>query len=127
MKLLIIALALFVFPFVTLASAQGVMSGSTWKNSAGKEVTVDLVAETSGNLRVTLTDKNGATGSTSNAHGSASGGCAKSGEVAVGQDRYRIRNGRVQWLGPGGWVDMHQPGFVVLCAPGDPTVGTLPY
>jgi hypothetical protein len=117
MKLLLWCVTLLLLALVPLSTAQqtpvaqrgGVKDNTTWKNNSSKKVTVKVTAQTNGNLKVEYTDKDGKTGSTTSGTPAVGGGVSESPAVAVGNDEYRIKKGRVQWKNAAGlWVDMYE-------------------
>lgn len=86
----------------------GVEDGTCWENATDTHtVEVGVVGTVHGDQKITITE--GDESGTGLGTPDPDGGCADSEQITVGDQEYRIENGRTEWLNPANdaWVEMH--------------------
>lgn len=110
----------------------GVQDDTCWKTSgsSGHEVEVDVSGGIHGDykLKVTEGDHSGSATATPD----PDGGVSDSGDVDVDGESYRAKDGKMQWDGPNGWVDISKttcddPPDTSPVLGDDETIGSLPF
>lgn len=82
----------------------GVEDGSCWKNS-NHEIEVEVRGTIHGDQEVTVTE--GSEEGTGTGTPDPDGGCAESSSISVGDETYRVHNGKMQWKNESGdWINM---------------------
>jgi len=87
------------------AGTPGVEDGTCWKNSSGNEIDVEVRGTIHGDQKVTVNegDESGEGTGTPD----PDGGCADSSTITVGDEKYRVKDGDMEWENPNGdWIEM---------------------
>ena len=83
----------------------GVENGSCWKNGVGNEIKVKVEGTVHGDQEVTVTE--GQSSGTGTGTPDPDGGCAESSDISVGDETYRVHNGKMQRQNDNGdWINM---------------------
>ena len=84
----------------------GVEDGTCWKNTVGNNVSVKVRGTVMGDQEITITEGNNSGRGRGNPD--PDGGCAETqNPISVGNEKYRIHNGKVQHKNDSGqWVNM---------------------
>jgi hypothetical protein len=108
---LLAVLFLFVPTFAadsaSAAGTPGVEDGTCWKNSSGNEIEVGVRGTIHGDQEITVTE--GDESGTGTGTPDPDGGCAESSTISVDGEKYRVKNGGMQWENDNGdWINMSE-------------------